>query len=227
MKKIIFLFILSLFTLQGFSQDIDESTRKKFSIVFDLFTDIWAKVPDNVDVRVINQGVNVLGLYDYRINQSDFSFAFGAGLGSHNFYSDAFAEVDSAGNSHLFKISTLYPGTDYKRNKISFSYIDIPLEFRYRTKSEFRASLGFKFGFLVNTHTKYIGDDYIFNTGNKDFQVKFKDVPNIEKVRYGFSARFGWKFINVTGFYSLSGLFKKGQGPDLYPISVGISLMPF
>jgi len=226
MKKIIFAVILILFSLQGFSQDIDESTRKKFSIVFDLFTDIWAKVPDNVDVRTINQGVNVMGLYDYRINQSDFSFAFGAGLGSHNFYSDAFAEVDSVGNSNLIKISTLYPGTDYKRNKISFSYIDIPLEFRYRTKTEFRASLGFKFGFLVNSHTKYIGDDYIFNT-NDQIQVKFKNVPNITKVRYGFSARFGWKFINITGFYSLSGLFQDGKGPDLYPISVGISLMPF
>jgi hypothetical protein len=226
MKKIILPIIIVLFTLQGFSQDIDESTRKKFSIVFDLFTDIWVDVPENVDVRAINQGVNVLGLYDYRINQSDFSFAFGAGLGSHNFYSDAFAEVDSLDNSYLIKISTLYPGTDYKRNKISFSYIDIPLEFRYRTKTEFRASLGFKFGFLVNSHTKYIGDDYIFNSGNQ-IHVKFKDVPNLEKVRYGISARFGWKFINVMGFYSLSGLFKEGTGPDLYPISVGISLMPF
>ncbi len=95
MKKTIFLFILVVYSLQVFSQDIDESTRKKFSIVFDLYTDIWVNVPENVDVRTINQGVNVLGLYDYRINQSDFSFAFGAGLGSHNFHSDAFAVRDS------------------------------------------------------------------------------------------------------------------------------------
>ncbi len=226
MKKTIFLFILVLFGLQGFSQDIDESTRKKFSIVFDIFTDIWVKVPDNVDVRTINQGVNVLGLYDYRINHSNFSFAFGAGLGSHNFFSDCFSVVDSVGNSNLVKISTLYPGNSYKKNKISFSYIDIPLEFRLRTKNEFRASLGFKFGLLVNSHTKYKGDDYIFN-GNDQIQVKFKDVYNIEKFRYGITARVGWKFVNFMGFYSLSGLFKKDKGPDLYPISVGISLMPF
>lgn len=226
MKKTSFLLILVLIALQGFSQDIDESTRKKFSIVFDIFTDIWVKVPENVDARAINQGVNVLGLYDYRIKQSDFSFAFGAGIGCHNFYSDAFDVVDSVGNSDLFKISTLYPGTDYKRNKISTTYIDIPLEFRFRTKKEFRASAGFKFGFLVNSHTKYIGDDYIFE-GNDQIQVKFKDVYNIEKIRYGITARVGWKFVNFTGFYSLTGLFDKGKGPDLYPISVGISLMPF
>jgi hypothetical protein len=226
MKKTSFLFILFLFALQGFSQDIDESTRKKFSIVFDLFTDIWVKVPENVDARAINQGVNVLGLYDYRINQSNFSFAFGAGLGSHNFFSDAFSELDTVGISHLIKINTLYPGTDYKKNKISVTYIDIPLELRLRTIKEFRASVGFKFGFLVNSHTKYKGDDYIFD-GNDQIQVKFKNVYNIEKVRYGITARVGWKFINFTGFYSLSGLFKKDKGPELYPISVGISLMPF
>ncbi len=226
MKKNMFLFILVLFGLQGFSQDIDESTRKKFSIVFDIFTDIWVKVLDNVDVRTINQGVNVLGLYDYRINHSNFSFAFGAGLGSHNFFSDYFLVVDSVGNSNLVKISTLYPGNFYKKNKISFSYIDIPLEFRLRTKNEFRASVGFKFGFLANSHTKYKGDDYIFN-GNDQIQVKFNDVYNVEKFRYGITARVGWKFVNFMGFYSLSGLFKKDKDPELYPISVGISLMPF
>ncbi len=226
MKKIIFLLFIVLFALQGFSQTIDESTRKKFSIVLDLFTDIWVDVPSNVDVRTINQGVNVSGLYDYRLGKSDYSFAFGVGLGSHNFYSDAFAVVDSTGNSSLTKISAIYEGNSYKRNKISFSYFDIPIEFRMRTKNDFRASLGFKFGFLIDSHTKYIGDDYIFG-GTDQIHAKFKDVRNIEKFRYGVTARFGWKFINLTGFYSLTGLFKKGQGPDLYPISVGISFMPF
>ena len=226
MKKIVFLFVVVLFSTQGFSQDIDESTRKNFSIVLDLFTDIWVNVPPNVDVRIINQGVNVSGLYDYRIGMSDYSFAFGIGLGSHNFYSDAFAVVDSAGNSNLTKISDIYERNSYKRNKISFSYFDIPIEFRLRTKSEFRASLGFKMGFLIDSHTKYIGDDYIWDTNDR-IHVKFKDVRNIEKFRYGVTARFGWKFINLTGFYSLTGLFKKGKGPDLYPISVGISFMPF
>jgi len=226
MKKIVFLFIFALFALHSFSQDIDESTRKKFSIVVDLFTDIWVDVPPQVDVRTINQGVNVAGLYDYRFRKSNYSFAFGFGLGCHNFFSNSFSEVDSIGDSHLIPISTLYPGTSYKKNKISFSYFDIPIEFRLRTKDEFRASLGFKMGFLIDSHTKYKGDDYIFGT-NDQIHVKFKDVYNIEKFRYGFTARFGWKYINVTAFYSLTGLYKKGKGPELYPISVGISLMPF
>jgi len=226
MKKIFFLFLIFTVTLQSFAQDIDESTRKKFSIVFDMFTDIWVDVPETVDVRTINQGMDVAGYYDYRFGKSNFSFAFGAGLTSHNFYNDAFPVTDSTDYTSLVPVGELYPGKNVKRNKISFSYVDVPIEFRLRTNNDFRGALGFKMGFLVNTHTKYIGDDYIFNTNDR-IRVKFRDVDNIESFRYGITARFGWRFVNVMAFYSFTGLFKKGKGPDLYPVSVGISLMPF
>ena len=227
MKKVVLAAIAVLFTIQGFSQYINESTRKKFSTVFDVYTDIWMDVPDQIDPRTINQGVNFLGLYDYRFGKSNFSFAFGAGIGSHNFYSNGMVVEDTAGNSQLLPFGDLYPGKSYKRNKISFTYVDIPLEFRLRTKKEIRAALGFKLGFLIDSHTKYKGDDFLDTENPGELFIKMKDVPNIENFRYGVTARFGWKFINLTGFYSLTGLFKKDQGPELYPISVGISLMPF
>jgi len=81
-------------------------------------------------------------------------------------------------------------------------------------------------GWLIDSHTKYKGDDYIFETTD-ELGVKFRDVKNIETFRYGVTARAGWKFINVMGFFSLTDIFKKDKGPDVYPISVGISLMPF
>ncbi len=225
MKKIIFLLSIIL-TTNCFSQNIDESTRKKFSSVLDMYTDIWINVPGGVDTRTINQGVNFSLLYDYRFGKSNFSFAIGLGIGAHNFYSNSFPVVDSLGNSILEPISDLYPGIDYKRNKISVTYFDIPLELRLRTKKEIRASVGLKFGFLINSHTKYVGDDYISYTDDK-LRVKFRDVKNIETFRYGITARVGWKWVNLIGYYSFAGLFKKDKGPDLYPISVGISLIPF
>ncbi len=227
MKKVLLLAITVFFSVQMFSQTINESTRKKFSTVFDLYTDIWMNVPDSIDVRTINQGVNFLGLYDYRFGKSNFSIAFGAGFGSHNFYSNGFVVKDSTGDSQLRPMSSLYPGKSYDRNKISYTYLDIPIEFRLRTKKDIRAALGFKFGFLIDSHTKYKGDNYLDPQSTDYLFVKFKDVPNIEKFRYGITARLGWKFINLTGFYSLTGMFKKDQGPDMYPVSIGISLMPF
>jgi hypothetical protein len=226
MKRVLIIVLIVCAGFQSFSQPVSESTRKRVSAVFDVFNDFYVDVPDSIDNKFFNLGINFSMLYDFQIAESDFSFAIGAGLGSHNFYSDAFVVEDSLNVSALYPIKSLYPGNDYKKNKISYSYFDIPLEFRLRTDKEFRAALGFKFGFLIDSHTKYKGEDYIFGSTD-NIHVKFKDVPNIEKFRYGVTARVGWKFINLTGFYSLTNLFTKDKGPETYPISVGISLMPF
>ena len=228
MKRIFVLLFILITAHQGFSQNVDESTRKKFSAIFTVINDFYVDMPDSVDAKFFNPGVNFSGLYDYRLGKSDFSFAFGIGIGSHNLKTDAFVVEDTNNVSALRPINSLYPGSDYKKNKISYTYFDIPLEFRLRTKNDIRASVGFKFGFLIDSHSKYRGDDYLgaSNNSNSVF-VKFKDIPNIESFRYGVTARFGWKFINLTGFYSLTNLFTKSKGPETYPISVGISLMPF
>jgi len=226
MKKITIIFILTISMLSSYSQEITESTRKNFSTVIDVFTDIYSNEPKGIETRTINQGMNFSGLYDYRFGKSNISAAIGIGLGAHNFYSNALPVVDSNGNSQLVRIKTLYPGTEYKKNKISYTYFDVPIELRLRTKDEFRAAIGFKLGWLIDSHTKYKGDDYIFETTD-ELGVKFRDVKNIETFRYGVTARAGWKFINVMGFFSLTDIFKKDKGPDVYPISVGISLMPF
>jgi hypothetical protein len=226
MKKAILSVVISLFCFQGFAQQLDQSTHKKFSTLFDVFNDFYVDVPDSIDNRFFNLGINFAGLYDYQFGQSNFSFAIGAGLGSHNFYSDGLLVQDSLGNSALQPFASLYPDLNYDRNKINYTYLDIPMEFRLRSNNNIRAAVGFKFGFLINSHTKYKGDDYLFSGDNR-LNVKFKDVPNIQDLRYGITARFGWRFINLTGFYSLTNVFADDQGPAMYPISVGISLMPF
>jgi hypothetical protein len=134
--------------------------------------------------------------------------------------------VDSTGKSNLIPFNTLYPNLDYKKNKMTLTYLDIPFEFIYKTRSNLRFSAGFKVGFLLQSHTKYRGDDYL--NGNKnELKVKFFRLRNIDDYRFGVTARIGWKWINAFGYYSLSKIFNKNQGPDLYPISVGISVIPF
>jgi len=225
MKKIFVLVLITLLFLNSFAQKVDEKDFKKVSVVFDIFNDFWVNVPDSIDSRFFNQGVSFSGYYNSQIPNSNFSAAIGAGITCHNFYSDGVFDTITRDNG-LRPFDKMYRGKSYDKNKISVSYLDIPIELRYRTKSQFRASIGFKFGFLLDSHTKYRGYDYLYGT-TEELKVKHHEVRNIEKVRYGFTARFGWKFINLTTFYSMTGLFKKGHGDEMYPISVGISLMPF
>ena len=116
----------------------------------------------------------------------------------------------------------------YKRNKLSTAYIDVPLELRYRTKpndkgNSFKVALGVKGGFLLSNYTKFIGQGNNFGVSSTSTKYKKYDIPNIAKFRYGATVRIGYGPFNINAFYSLSPLFDKNAGPQITPISVGIS----
>ena len=221
MKKIL-LIILSLGALNAFSQVVTEEAKRKFTFGLDVFTDIWQDIPNTIDPKTINPGVNIFGSYNYMFGESNVSFSPGIGLGVHNLYSDSWLRVNN--DSAYFES---VPDTlNYKRSKLTTTYFDIPIELRFKSKSEFRLAVGFKFGFLIKAHTKYKGDNYIEGTTDQVIikQAKFNFV---EKTRYGFTGRIGYKWLNAWVYYQLSTLFENGKGPAMYPISVGITVIPF
>jgi len=71
-------------------------------------------------------------------------------------------------------------------------------------------------GLKVGSHTKVKID------GSKS---KDRGDFNINPFRYGATARFGYKGINLFGTYYFSTFFKDGRGPEMYPFTIGIGLM--
>ncbi|MFZ4523791.1 MAG: outer membrane beta-barrel protein [Bacteroidales bacterium] len=204
------------------AQVVNAATKKKISIGVGLFTDIWMNQPSGLKTRVINQGVQVFGTYNVPFGKSNFSFAIGLGLSIHNLYWNQRYQGDSL-NFQFVKIEDTL---GYKRSKLSMPYIELPLELRLKTKSKVSMGLGFKVGYMIYGHSKYVGDDYLFKSSNT-IRSSFKGIKNIEKFAYGPTLRVGYKWFNVNGYYSLSSIFVKDKGPDMYPISVGFVLMPF
>jgi hypothetical protein len=273
MKKVILIALCLIAAIQVFAQkDEDEKKTKKSKplarldqadrIMVDVFTDIWMNKPDDsiCSIKDINRGANAYYMYDIPIGKSNFSFAMGAGISCHNLYCDAWpvkeTAVDSSsafgyvftGNTIFQKIPSSIGGveTGYKNNKITAVFIDIPLEFRFRTKNEgqkWKFSLGFKAGYLLSSHVKYRGDDITYNypsynndtpdklwslNSDQTIKSKFYKVPNIESYRMGPTIRVGWGWVNLSAFYSLTTLFKKTEKSyDMYPISVAITITPF
>jgi hypothetical protein len=206
----------------SYGQVINESTKKRISIGVGAFTDIWLNTPDGMTTRTINQGVNVFGTYNLPFGKSNFSFAIGVGISIHNLYWN----YKYQGDSLSFQFVKIEDAVGYKRSKLTLPYIEIPLEFRLKTKSKFAMGIGFKLGYMVYAHSKWVGDDYLYGTSNT-LKVSFKGINNLEKFAYGPTLRFGYKWFNVNGYYSLSTIFQKTTNVDLYPISVGFILMPF
>ena len=234
MKTYIALIILILISFSGFSQDSiiqkHEKNNGKDILILDLFTDLWQDVPTNVNVRAINQGVNIYAMLNYPIANSNFSLAAGLGVSSHNFYSDATPIIGESGTSFIKLDEKHQKKVDYSINKINVTYIDIPIEIKFKTRAErskrFKASIGCKIGYNISNHTKYRGEDVIENTSDY-ITLKKSNIKNINDWNYGITARIGYGRYNLMAYYSLSKLFEKNKGPQIYPISIGISITPF
>lgn len=104
----------------------------------------------------------------------------------------------------------------YSKNKLNTSYIEIPIEIRFRkiAKPKIRFYPGFKAGVLLNMHSTRITSD----TKHKIYRQK-----NRMKYRYGPTLKLGIGKFNIYGFYSLTPLFEKGKGDEIYPFSIGIA----
>jgi hypothetical protein len=217
MKKLTIVILLTLSANWLSAQSLSQTTIKRFSFGGDIFTDIWMNHPEGATVRGINQGVNVFGMYNFPIGESNFSFAIGVGMGFHNLYSKSVIEDIKA---DTIKFMRLPDTVAMKRTKLGLSYIDLPLEFRFKTPSKFRAAIGVKVGYLVDAKVKY-------KYGKADIE-KAKQVSNVEKFRFGPTVRVGYSWFSVFAYYSVTKIFRKNRGPDeLYPISVGITFLPF
>lgn len=231
MKRIIqvfFLLLLAIMIGQANGQVVNEKAKKKISIGVGMYTDILMKFPDGVKPRTINQGLTVFGTYNVPFGKSNFGFAIGLGLSSHNIYGN-YVINRNTDSTWLMKIPD---SVSYTKSKINCVYLEAPLEFRFKSKSKISVGIGFKVGFLVGSSYKYVGtgeittNQYTLTSGEKT-RVKFLGVKDLESFTYGPTFRIGYKWFNVYSSYMLSSIFKKGKGPEVVPLSVGFVLMPF
>ena len=64
-----------------------------------------------------------------------------------------------------------------------------------------------------------------YSIAGKEYEDKTKEDFNLSPYTYAVTARLGYKNINVFANYSMVSLFEKNKGPELYPLTIGISLL--
>ncbi len=222
MRKIAILAVFVLLGINTFAQEVDNLYEKNFNIGLDIYNNFWMGIPDNVTQKGLNLGYSVYGMYNNRINTSPFSVAGGIGISSISFASNA---VIQDGEAAVIIFDTIASGINYDRSKVTFTYLDIPLELRYKTSKNFRLALGVKLGFRLDNHSKYEGER-LDGSGILE-KIKKKDINNTEKLVVASTLRIGYKWANLNFSYSLSKIFELEKGPQIHPFSVGITLMPF
>jgi len=90
--------------------------------------------------------------------------------------------------------------------------------------NSFKFAIGIKGGALMNAHTRNkdleseggaIINSYVMKEGSKRF---------FNTTRLSAQGRIGWGHFSVFGTYQLTALFKDGQGPEVRPWTVGLTL---
>ncbi len=226
MKKLFFLLIIIIVTgVTGYSQIINDATEKKLTTGIDIYTNIWLDLPDGIKQGAVNPGLSFFVLYDFQLGDKNLFFSPGLAISTHTLHHNGLFVVDTNNNTQFPVFNDVHPDINYNTNRLSLTYVDIPLEFWFNGKNGVKFAAGFKVGFLLQSTIKYSGDDYLYETNN-NLKFKLYKIRNIDPYRYGLILRGGWKWLNLYGYYSLSNVFVKGAGPEMFPLSVGATIRP-
>ncbi|MCK4699243.1 MAG: outer membrane beta-barrel protein [Bacteroidales bacterium] len=116
--------------------------------------------------------------------------------------------------------------TFIEKTKLSTSYLTVPLllEFQIPVSGHKRIHIsgGVIGGLKIGSHTKVIYKE----DGSKQ-KDKINDDFNLSPLRYGVTARIGYRALKLFATYNLTPMFETGQGPELYPVSIGFILADF
>ena len=252
-----YLLLLTLLPCGLFAQTTDDAddtenftissanTDSRDRLIMEFNWNWWLNTPEDLGLQGKSRGFNFYFFYDAPIGGDNFAIAPGIGIGNSNIFHTSFLTVDTDTTSETFGNTLISPfpednegniTLDFKKNKVSLTYVEIPVELRFRTNrnprngNRFKFAVGFKGGLLINSHTKYVGTDTRPGAlpGNTDF-VKYKEhrLLNVSNFRYGVTGRVGYGNVNIHAFYGLSEVFEEGQAFTANPLEIGISFNPF
>lgn len=109
----------------------------------------------------------------------------------------------------------------YRKNKLNVSYVRAPLMLEINTsknpKKNFHIAGGVEFAYRIHAVSKQR-----YDLNDKHYKIKQRDDFNIEPFNMSLIARIGYNNVTVYASYGLNRLFKKDQGPQVYPVGMGI-----
>lgn len=114
----------------------------------------------------------------------------------------------------------------YKKNRLRNTYLQVPLLLEFNTSNNPEKTFHVAFGvigqFLISSRTKQV-----YENEKYEFKKERKDSYNMNPFSAKAHVNIGYRGFTAFGEYSLTSLFQSGKGPELYPFTVGIRLIPF
>ena len=165
------------------------------------------KRPEGINQNKLSPGFAFGFLRDMPINKKR-TVSLAAGLGYSLAIYNQNLGISNSNGVNTYQI--LDPDIYYSKNKLSFHYVDLPIEFRWRNSTPeshifWRVYTGVKFSYLFYDQYKSVSAmGTVTQSNNKDFN----------QFQYGVYLTFGWNTWNFYAYYGLNSLLKSSATID-------------
>jgi len=188
-----------------------------------------------------------LNFFEFNLNLYRNHIGFTTGLGfqlSNYYFTNNYVMLKDSSVLVAYQVQDQSGNyVNLQRNKLFISYLNLPLLFEYQTNARrdlnsFHFTLGVIAGVRIGSYTKqvYQNTDQTYflvdKSGNRiasyyvdDKEVRTRGAYHLAPFKLDASLRIGWSHLNIWASYSITQLFQKNKGPEIYPWNIGITLL--
>lgn len=204
----------------GFSMGVNGYVNPNYSSAMttaNKYMDLDYSRSFNFQFNIIERQFNIVNDY--------FKVVTGFGFDYH-IYALANRTVLNPDSSYTSGITDNDPAKSFEKNRFRNTYIQVPLLLEVNTSSNpkktFHIAAGVVGQYLISSRTKQV----FVENGNKQTKIK-RDNFNLRPIAAKALVNVGYRNFTVFGEYSLTSLFQKNKGPELYPFTLGVRLVNF
>jgi len=171
----------------------------------------------NLQFNIIERQFNIVKNY--------FKIVTGFGFDYHMYElaNKTSLNADSSYTSGMIDSTNQY---SYKKNRLRCTYLQVPLLLEFNTSNDPHKTFHIAFGvvgqFLISSRTKQV-----LMEGKDETTHVRKDNYNMSPFAAKALVNLGYRSWTFFAEYSLTPLFQSGKGPELYPFTAGLRVVPF
>ncbi|WP_416440308.1 outer membrane beta-barrel protein [Phnomibacter sp. MR] len=207
--------------------------RANDHFMFQAGYDGWAGKPDSIQTSGFSRHLNVYVMMDMPFKTNpQWSVGIGVGIGSSNmFFEKTDIRLTSTATSKTAAFTNVADTNNFKKYKLTNVWAEAPVELRWmknpaNPNKSLKIAIGAKVGTMISGYTK--GKNLQSASGNSvygnKYTMKVKERAFFNSTRLAGTLRVGYGALSLYGSFQVTGLFKEGAGPEVYPYSVGICI---
>lgn len=181
---------------------VEDEKYREDQIYFGITHSILTNTPKGFKPNSFSTGISFGILRDFPVNKRrNIAIAPGVGIVFYNLRNNFTYSPDK---------QQYFIDSDYTKNTQNLTYLEIPIEFRWRTSTMYshkfwRIYTGIKYSYLLKDLAKY-------NGSLGDFKVRSN--PNYNKSILGAYVSAGFNTWNVYAYYGFNPIYKKDKLPN-------------